>query len=68
MKNRLYSLRIRGQAMVEYVVVVAAITAALFVPIVDDASNGTRLSAIQILVRGFQTGYAKISSSLSAPE
>lgn len=62
------SLATRGQAMVEYVVVVAVITAALFVPIADDASEGVRLSAIQLLVRGFQTGYAKISSSLSAPE
>ncbi|RRS03725.1 hypothetical protein EIP75_14140 [Aquabacterium soli] len=68
MTRRLHSLRVQGQAMVEYVVVVAAITAALFVPIADDASGGTRLSAIQLLVRGFQTGYAKISSSLSAPE
>lgn len=68
MTRRLHCLRVQGQAMVEYVVVVAAITAALFVPIADDASGGTRLSAIQLLVRGFQTGYAKISSSLSAPE
>jgi hypothetical protein len=68
MINRHPPPAIRGQAMVEYVVVVAAITAALFVPIADDASEGTRLSAIQLLVRGFQTGYAKISSSLSAPE
>lgn len=68
MTRRLHSLRVQGQAMVEYVVAVAAITAALFVPIADDASGGTRLSAIQLLVRGFQTGYAKISSSLSAPE
>lgn len=60
--------RVRGQAMIEYVVVVAALAFALFYPITDGASPDQPRTTIQIMVNGFRQAYENISSALSIPE
>lgn len=58
----------RGQSMVEYLVVCAALIGALFVPIQDNpASPGSKRSTIQIILDGFHEAYQKISHSISLP-
>lgn len=58
----------RGQSMIEFVVVAAALAAALFVPVVDDLSGGRRISTIQLLISNLQQAYERTSGSLSLPE
>lgn len=59
----------RGQSMVEYLVVSAALAAALFLPIDDGLTpEATRRSAIGLLIDGMQEGYQKITRSISLPE
>ncbi|MDI1260152.1 hypothetical protein [Aquabacterium sp.] len=60
--------RARGQAMVEYMVVVAAITFALFYPIKDVSSPDQPRTTVQIMVNGFREAYQNISAALSIPE
>jgi hypothetical protein len=58
----------RGQSIVEYMVVCAALVAALFVPIQDDpASPGSKRSTIKIVLDAFHDAYRKISYSISLP-
>lgn len=52
----------RGQSSMEYVVVCAALAAALGVGMVDDTS------VLKVLLNGFRTAYDKISFSLSLPQ
>lgn len=59
---------IQGQSMIEFVVVAAALAAALFVPVVDDLSAGRRISTIQLLISNLQQAYERTSGSLSLPE
>jgi len=56
-----------GQAMLEYVVVSAAIALFLFVPIRDQNSPDRARTAVQILIEGFQLAYQRISHALSIP-
>jgi len=58
----------RGQSMVEYMVVCAALAAALFVPIQDDPANpGSKRSTVKIVLDMFQELYQKTSYSTSLP-
>jgi hypothetical protein len=54
--------------MIEFVVICAALVAALFVPIIDDVSGGRRLSTVQLLIDNLQQGYQRTSGALSLPE
>lgn len=54
--------------MLEYLVVVAALTFALFYPIVDGASPDQARTTVQIMVNGFRQAYQNISAALSIPE
>lgn len=56
-----------GQAMLEYVVVCAALAFALFYPISDAVSPDQSRTTVQILLGGFQTAYQKFSYALSLP-
>lgn len=58
----------RGQSMIEFVVICAALVAALFVPVIDDVSGGRRLSTAQLLIDNLQQGYQRTSGALSLPE
>ncbi|MBC7699452.1 hypothetical protein [Aquabacterium sp.] len=60
--------RTRGQAMVEYMVVVAALTFALFYPITDASSPDQPRTTVQIMINGFRQAYENISAALSIPE
>ncbi len=60
--------REQGQAMIEYVVVVAALTFALFYPIADATSPDQPRTTVQILINGFRQAYENISGALSIPE
>ena len=60
--------REQGQALIEYVVVVAALTFALFYPIVDASSPDQPRTTVQILINGFRQAYENISGALSIPE
>lgn len=58
----------RGQAMLEYLVVCAALAFALFYPIRDDpASPDKARTTVQIILDGFKRAYQKISYSISLP-
>jgi hypothetical protein len=62
--------RERGQSMVEYTVVCAAIAACLFVPIGgngDPASPDRARTAAEILIDGLRSAYQRISFALSLP-
>jgi hypothetical protein len=63
-----FRLSVRGQSMIEFVVICAALVAALFVPIIDDVSGGRRLSTVQLLIDNLQQGYQRTSGALSLPE
>jgi len=54
-------LRQRGQTSIEYVVVCAALAAALGIGMVDDNS------VLRELLEGFRTAYDRLSYSLSIP-
>lgn len=58
----------RGQSMIEFVVVAAALAAALFVPVIDDVSGGRRISTIQLLISNLQQAYEHTSGAISLPE
>lgn len=62
-----YRRRQRGQSAVEYVVVCAALSFVLFVPISDDASGGQSKTTIQLLLDALSKAYKNISSSISYP-
>jgi len=58
----------RGQAVVEYMAVCAALTFALFVPIQDNpASPDEPRTTWEIVVNGFQEAYRNISYAISLP-
>lgn len=62
------SRRQRGQAMMEYGVVCAALAFALFYPIKGDAASPDKArTTVQIVLDGFKTAYQKISHSISLP-
>jgi len=66
--RRIGAQRPRGQSLVEYLVVCAALAVALFLPIQDNpASPGSKRSTVQIVLEGFQTAYQKISRAISLP-
>lgn len=67
-KQRRPLQRHSGQAMVEYLVVAAALTFALLYPIQDASSPDQPRSAIQILINGFRQAYENIGGALSIPE
>jgi hypothetical protein len=58
----------KGQSMIEFVVICAALVAALFVPVIDDVSGGRRMSTVQLLIDNLQQGYQRTSGALSLPE
>lgn len=57
----------RGQAMVEYVVVCAALVFALFVPIKDANSPDKARTTVEILIDAMKLAYQRISFALSIP-
>lgn len=58
----------RGQALLEYLVVCAALAFALFYPIRDDAASPDKArTTVQIVLDGFKLAYQKISYSISLP-
>jgi len=60
--------RQRGQSLMEYVVVCAALAVALFVPVPGDTGGGgTPRTAVQILLDGFHAAYDRFSYALSLP-
>lgn len=62
--------RQRGQSAMEYVVICAALTLALFVPIPgsgDGAAGTGNRSAVQILLDGFERAYQRFTYSISLP-
>lgn len=60
--------RERGQSMMEYTLVCAALALALFLPLQDDVSTEAPRSAAQLLLEGFRTAYEKFSHALSLAE
>lgn len=61
-------VRQRGQAMMEYLVVCAAVAFALFYPIRDDpASPDKARTTVQIVLDAFQKAYQNISYAISLP-
>ena len=57
-----------GQAMMDYLVVCAALAFALFYPIKDDpASPDKARTAAQIVLDSFKLAYQKISHAISLP-
>lgn len=61
--------RRRGQAMLEYLVVCAALAFAIFYPIRDNpASPDKARTTVQIVLEGFQRAYQNISHAISLPE
>ena len=60
--------RQRGQGMLEYLVVCAALAFALFYPIRDDpASPDKARTTVQIALDAFQRAYQNISHAISLP-
>jgi hypothetical protein len=60
--------RQRGQGMLEYLVVCAALAFALFYPIRDDpASPDKARTTVQIVLDGFKRAYQNISHAISLP-
>lgn len=60
--------RQRGQAMLEYLVVCAALAFALFYPIRDDpASPDKARTTVQIVLDAFKRAYQNVSHSISLP-
>lgn len=58
----------RGQAMMDYLVVCAAIAFALFCPIQDDpASPDKARTTAQIVLDSFKQAYQNISHAISLP-
>lgn len=55
------AMRARGQAMVEYLVVLALLTALVAVPI------GGADSAVELLMRAIHTAYVRFLAALSLP-
>ena len=60
--------RQHGQAMLEYLVVCAALAFALFYPIRDDpASPDKAWTTVQIVLDAFKRAYQNVSHSISLP-
>ena len=60
-------LRQRGQSLMEYTVVCAALAVALFVPVPGaDGPEGSR-TTVQILLDGFRNAYQRFSFTISLP-
>lgn len=60
--------RQRGQGMLEYLVVCAALAFALFYPIRDDpASPDKARTTVQIALEAFKRAYENISYAISLP-
>lgn len=57
----------RGQAMIEYLVICAALGFALFYPIKDASSPDKARTAVEIVIQQFQLGFQNFSHSISLP-
>jgi hypothetical protein len=58
-----------GHSTLEYVVVCAALTFALFVPVSGDAASPDRArTTVQIVLNEFQQAYRNISFAISLPD
>jgi hypothetical protein len=58
----------RGQSMMEYVVVTAALAAALFLPVPEgQADNQNGKPVWQYLASSFEVGYERFSHAISLP-
>lgn len=57
----------RGQSLIEYTVLCAALAFVLFVPITDDASDGVSKTTISLLFDGLNKAYKNISHAISYP-
>lgn len=65
---RQHARRQNGQAMMEYLVVCAALAFALFYPIRDDPASPDRSrTTVQIVLDAFQRAYQNISYAISLP-
>ena len=56
-----------GQSAVEYIVVCAALSFAMFVPISDGGSGGQAKTTVQLLLEALGKAYKNISRSISYP-
>ena len=56
-----------GQSVVEYIVVCAALSFALFVPIPDGAGGEPARTTVQMLLDAVQLAYQHISHAISYP-
>ena len=59
--------RMGGQAMLEYLVLCAALGFALFFPIKDESSPDKPRTAVEIVANQFQNAYQSFSHSISLP-
>lgn len=59
--------RQRGQSLMEYVIVCAALAIALFVPLPGSDDGAGARSALEILLDGFQKAYQRFTHSISLP-
>ncbi len=59
--------RQRGQSLMEYLVISAALAFFLFVPISDDASGDAPRTTAELLFDGLRAAYKNISHSISLP-
>ncbi|NEX61130.1 hypothetical protein [Noviherbaspirillum galbum] len=60
--------RQRGQAMVEYAVVCAALALALLVPVADAFSADDPRTAADLLLDAFRNAYQRFSYAISLPD
>lgn len=61
------STRQRGQSMMEYVVVCAALAIALFVPLPGSDDGAGARTTVEILLDGFEKAYQRFTHSISLP-
>ena len=59
--------RQRGQAIIEYALVCAALALVLFVPIADTASGGVAKSTVELILDGFRKGFQRFGHAISLP-
>lgn len=59
--------RPRGQSLIEYIVISAALAFFLFVPISDDVSAGASKTSIELLFDAVRAAYKNVSFSISLP-
>jgi len=59
--------RQRGQSMMEYTVVCAALAVALFMPVPGSDNGAGSRNTVQILLDGFEKAYKRFTHSISLP-